>query len=299
MKKKNIMTGVCSAVTAIALAGTILTGCGNKDANTSAVSTSEQGADQKAISDPGEENSAVENDKESGKHTVTFYDSDGTTVLDTVTVADGETAEPVEVSKDGYLFTGWYATPQMNHDYDFSQPVTQDVSIFGGFVSYQEDTRDWYVVGNGSSPVLHESNWGQVCADAQKMTREENADANIYTITLDLEKGDELQFAVDSSWHDQRGYGYLKSADSEDGKAHFDSAGGLGSTDTRRSNIKVKESGNYTFTLTTYPGEDTYDTADPNYSEDNKEGFNYNSYDSLAFTYNGAAAEAADTAGSK
>ena len=119
MKKKNIMTGVCSAVTAIALAGTILTGCGNKDANTSAVSTSEQGADQKAISDPGEENSAVENDKESGKHTVTFYDSDGTTVLDTVTVADGETAEPVEVSKDGYIFTGWYATPQMNHDYDF------------------------------------------------------------------------------------------------------------------------------------------------------------------------------------
>ena len=50
-------------------------------------------------------------------------------------------------------------------------------------------------------------------------------------------------------------------------------------------------SGNYTFTLTTYPGEDVYDTEDSYYTEETKENFNMNPYDTITWTYNGAATD--------
>ena len=55
--------------------------------------------------------------------------------------------------------------------------------------------------------AVRESNWGAVIGDAQKMTKEESDSENVYTITLDLSEGDQFQFAMDSSWGDQRGYG--------------------------------------------------------------------------------------------
>ena len=123
------------------------------------------------------------------------------------------------------------------------------------------------------------------------MTKEDNSDANVYSITLDLEAGDEFQFATNSDWHNQRGYGYLDTI-SKDGKDYFANSGGLGETSTKRSNIKCAVAGNYTFTLTTYPGEDTYETDNANYSEENKDAFNINSYDVITWTYNGEGASA-------
>ena len=113
------------------------------------------------------------------------------------------------------------------------------------------------IAGSGTSPVLLESNWGAVIGDAQTMVKEDVPDANVYTITLDLEAGDEFQFAINSSWNDQRGCGYL-TAFSQDGKDYFQNAGSLGDAGARRANIKCLIAGNYTFTLTTYPGEDDY-----------------------------------------
>ena len=215
---------------------------------------------------------------------VTFYDSDGKTELKTEEVKSGECVKEYEPEKEG--FVGWFATPQMSHRFDFSQPVTEDTSVFGGFVTYVEDTREFAIVGSGSSAALMESNWGKVIGDAQKMTKEENSGANIYTITLDLNEGDEFQFAINTSWHNQRGYGYLDSI-SRDGKDYFANSGTLGDASSKRANIKCAVAGNYTFTLTTYPGEDQYETDSASYSEDNKEAFNINNYDMITWTYNG------------
>ena len=162
---------------------------------------------------------------ESGKntettHVVTYYDADGSTVLDTEEVEDGACAKEYTPEKEGYIFAGWFATPQMSHKFDFTTAVTEDTNIFAGFVSYQEDTRSFAIVGSGTSPVLLESNWGAVIGDAQTMVKEDVPDANVYTITLDLEAGDEFQFAINSSWNDQRGCGYL-TAFSQDGKDYF------------------------------------------------------------------------------
>lgn len=227
--------------------------------------------------------------QEAESFTVTFYDSDGTTVLDTKEVVAGGYVEEFEPQKEGYTFAGWYGTPQMSHSFDFGTEITADTSIFAGFVSYQEDTRSWAIVGSGSSAALIESNWGKVINDVHLMKKEDVEGANVYTITLDLMQGDEFQFAIDTAWSDQRGFGYLDSIE-KDGVEYFVNSGGLGETKTRKANIKVAVSGNYSFTLTTYPGEDYYDTKDAYYTEAGKENFNYNNYDRITWTYNGEAA---------
>lgn len=265
MKKKVL--GIVLAAMALSVGG--MAGCGKQEATEP---------------DTGTVSEAV-----TGVHTVTFYDSDGTTVLNTVEVEDGACVEEFIPEKDGYVFAGWFATPQMSHKYIFSNAITEDISIFAGFVSYVEDTRSFAIVGSGKSAVLMESNWGAVIGEAQTMTKEDVEGENVYTITVDLEAGDEFQFAIDSSWCDQRGYGYLSTIE-QDGVEYFANSGGLGDTGVKKSNIKVAISGNYTFTLTTYPGEDTYDTEDAYYTEESKENFNYNAYDSITWTYNGESA---------
>ena len=271
--KKRLMTVSMLAAAAIGLAA-----CGSGGGAQESGQSTEAEATQEISEEATEE--------ETQAHAVTFYDSDGTTVLQTVEVVDGALLEAYVPEKEGYTFAGWFATPQMSHRFDFAAAITQDTSVFAGFVSYVEDTRTFAILGSGKSPVLMESSWVSVIGDAQTMQKEENAEANIYTITLDLEEGDEFQLAMNSAWENQRGYGYLSTI-TQDGVEYFANSGGLGDTGVKRANIKVKVPGNYTITLTTYPGEDTYDTQSSGYSEDNKENFNINPYDSITWVYNG------------
>lgn len=226
------------------------------------------------------------------KLTISYYDSDGTTVLKTQEIDSGATAEEYTPEKEGYTFTGWFATPQLTHEFDFKAAITADTSIFAGFTKFQADTREYYVVGNGKGTLLMSSAWGANVTEEHKLIK--SPDANEYSITLDLYEGDEFQFAINGSWHNQRGFGYLTSVEA-DGKNYFGSSG-LGDASTRRSNIKIGVTGNYTFVLTTNPADDTYETDNANYTEDNKEGFNVNAYDTITWTYNGAdVAAAAET----
>ena len=268
MKKKRVAVLV---LTMAMLAGEALgaAGCGTKETQTEQVAGGTE---------------VTETESEVCK--VTFYDSDGKTVLSETEVKNGEQLEEYIPEKDGYTFAGWFATPQMSHRFDFPQEITGDTELFAGFVSYVEDTRSFAILGSGTSPALLESNWGANIGEMQTMTKEDTEGANIYTITLDLEEGDEFQFAINSSWNDQRGYGYLDTI-AKDGKEYFKNSGSLGDASTKRSNIKCAIAGNYTFTLTTYPGEDQYETDNSNYTEENKEAFNINPYDVISWTYNG------------
>ena len=218
------------------------------------------------------------------KHKVTFYDGD--TVLKEVEVEDGKTVESYTPTKEGgYEFVAWYSTPSKNHEFDFTKPIKEDTKVFAGFTLFEADTRDFYVVGSGTSTLLMSSNWGKNITDAHKMTKDPNK--NEYTITLDLLKGDEFQFAINSSWENKRGFGYLTTLTLEDGTAAFSGQGSVYDESTKGANIKVELSGNYTITLTTHPADDYYNTSAPTYTEETKEVYNLSTYDTITWVRNG------------
>ena len=228
-----------------------------------------------------------ENEPSGGdKVTVSFIDgTDKTTVLKTVEVEKGSTVEEYVPEKDGYEFVDWFGTPSMNHEYDFSTPINNNVSIFAGFTKYVEDDRVFYVVGSGTSELLFTSAWGDVITDSHKLTKAEGK--NEYSITMDLKAGDEFQFALNSSWENKRGFGYLDTLELADGTAVFSGQGSPYDDSTKGQNIKVEYSGNYTLTLYTYPNEDYYNTSAPSYTEEQKEVYNLGMFDKITWVRNG------------
>lgn len=223
-------------------------------------------------------------DPKTEQFTVTFYD--GESVIKTVKVEKGEKVTSWTPTKEGFTFVKWYGEPTLTHVFDFNTPIVANTSVFAGFQAEMvPDTREFAVVGSGTSPLLVSSNWGKVINDEHKMTKAEGA--NEYTITLDLNEGDQFQFAINTSWENQRGFGYLEKTTLDDGTTVFSGTGTIGENSAKRNNIKVELSGNYTFTLTTHPADDTYETNHPSYTEASKENFNINPYDKITWVRNG------------
>lgn len=222
---------------------------------------------------------------ETATFTVTYYDGDS--VLKTESVKEGNKATEWTPEKEGYNFEGWWATPSFSHVFSFDTVITADTSVFSQWSSANQsvDTRTYYIVGSGTSPMLLKSNWGAVIDDELKMTKADGK--NEYTYTLDLYEGDLFQFAIDTSWNNQRGVGYLTSMKLDDGTVAFSGASTIGDNSAYRLNIKCELSGNYTFTLTTHPDDDTYETTNASYTEANKEAFNINPLDTITWVRNG------------
>ena len=225
--------------------------------------------------------------------TVTYYD--GTTVLKTEEVEEGGYAtywEPED--KDGMEFSDWYVDAGLNRVFDFeTEAITADRNLYAGYVTVgAEDTRTWAIVGNGQGDILSSSAWGTVITDIHMLEKTEGE--NEFTITLDLYEDDQFQFATDTSWMNQRGFGYIPLADrtmTVDGQevTPFSGGGGIGETADKQSNIIVEYPGNYTFTLTTYPDEDYYD------DNVNNGQVSISNFDTITYEYNGPAAELADS----
>ena len=205
--------------------------------------------------------------QEEEKTPITIKFLDGKEELGTITINAGEKVtgyEQFEV-KEGYTFLGWYKTPSFM-EYSF-QDLTEatfkeDTRLFASFKSdsVTPDTRSWYIVGEGSAPVLKNSAWaGADVADADREACElkaTGANANEYSLTVDLFEGDKFQIIHDWQWEDQKGYGLMGDLDA----TCFESGGGL-SGDAKTSNVGVLQSGNYTITLTTDPDNAAYDAV--------------------------------------
>jgi hypothetical protein len=216
--------------------------------------------------------------------TVDFMDGD--TVLKSQQIEKGSLATAYEPEKDGSVFIDWFATPSKNHRFDFSTPIDADTQIFAGFSVYAEDTRDFFIVGSGTSDLLLTSSWGAVVNDDMKLSK--TAGENVYTITCDIMSGDQFQFAINSTWHNKRGFGYVANPNDENGNPVFSGqGGGYGDVAAKGQNITAMMDGNYTFTLYTYPKDDVYDTDNANYTEDGKEVYNMGTYDTITWVRNG------------
>lgn len=197
------------------------------------------------------------------KITVTFMN--GKTQLGQVTgnkgavLSDYAKYEAVE----GYEFLGWFETPTFlaSSKKDLATATfDKDTTLYGSFKSQNvaEDTRKWYVVGAGSSPILAASNWAGSVEDAVKESCQLKATGkatNEFSLSIDLFAGDQFQIIYDWQWNGQKGYGCFTTIDD----TQMENGGGLaGSSD--KSNINVIMDGNYTITLTTDPDNAAQDT---------------------------------------
>ena len=64
-------------------------------------------------------------------HKVTFDDCLESTTNQVVEVADGETvARPADPVCEGWTFLGWYTDAQLTQEFDFSTPVTADMTLY-------------------------------------------------------------------------------------------------------------------------------------------------------------------------
>lgn len=225
--------------------------------------------------------------------TVTYYD--GTTVLKTEEVEEGGYATYWEPeAKEGMEFSDWYVDAGLNRVFDFEgEAITADRNLYAGYVAVgTDDTRTWAIAGSGQGDILSSSAWGTVITDVHMLEKTEGE--NEFTITLDLYEDDQFQFATDTSWMNQRGFGYIPLADrtmTVDGEevTPFSGGGGIGETADKQSNIIVEYPGNYTFTLTTYPDEDYYD------DNVNNGLVSISNFDTITYEYNGPAAELSST----
>lgn len=195
--------------------------------------------------------------------TLRFFNGD--TELGSVTAYVDELVTGYEQFEqlEGYKFMGWYKTPTFLEASfrDLTKDTfRQDTKLFGSFKSAQltEDTRSWYVVGEGASPVLAGSGWAGASVDdaskaACQLALTGNA-TNEFSITLDMFAGDKFQVIYDWQWDGQKGFGRFSDLDT----ACFENGGGI-SGEKDNANVCVLADGNYTITLTTDPENDKQD----------------------------------------
>lgn len=83
-------------------------------------------------------------------HTIRFDTADGTTIP-AQTVTDGSMAtKPADPTRKGYMFNGWTVSGQ---PYDFSTPVTADLTIIAKWVPLPVEHTVLFDAGDGSKPT--------------------------------------------------------------------------------------------------------------------------------------------------
>lgn len=106
-------------------------------------------------------------------YTVTF-DSNGGTSVDSQVVTSGATAtEPVDPTRADYQFDGWFTDIEFTEAYDFSTPVTTDITLYAKWTELFEVTFDMQSHGDAIDP--------QTVADGGLVTEPEDPTADGYT----------------------------------------------------------------------------------------------------------------------
>ena len=63
------------------------------------------------------------------------FDANGGSAVDSQMVKYQDKAtKPTDPAKDGFLFLGWYADEACTQFYDFTAPVTEDLTLDAGWV---------------------------------------------------------------------------------------------------------------------------------------------------------------------
>jgi len=75
---------------------------------------------------------------------VTFYMNDDTVTIHAVKeVKSGDkVAMPIDPTRDGYTFTGWYLDKEGTTKYNFSDEVIKDLDLYAGWYKPQTDSKE-------------------------------------------------------------------------------------------------------------------------------------------------------------
>ena len=125
---------------------------------------------------------------------VTFYESDGKTMLQEVEVADGQTVAMPELAKDGYIVEGFYATPALKVQFDATQPIKEDTSVFVAWQSSVVDERPWMLAG--SLAGYPDNAWGKIWPQDDYLLQPLEGEFNTFYIDVNLYAGDAFKIAV-------------------------------------------------------------------------------------------------------
>lgn len=187
-------------------------------------------------------------DPPANKWKVTFYESDGVTVLEEVEVEDGKAVAMPELSKEGYVIKGYFATPALMVPFDTAAPITADTAVFVAWQSSVEDNRPWMLAG--SLRGYPENAWGKIWPQDDFLLQPVEGEFNTFSIEVNLYAGDAFKIAVIGegyAWDDTASIDASHLADKSEtavmcsGENAFDSG----------ANIEVKEDGKYRLVLTT------------------------------------------------
>lgn len=179
---------------------------------------------------------------------VTFYDSDGVTVLQEAEVEDGKTVTMPDLTKEGYLIQGYFATPALLREFDPATPITADTAVFVAWQSSVEDNRPWMLAG--SLRGYPENNWGKIWPQDDFLLHKVDGEFNTFEIEVNLYAGDAFKIAVIGegyAWDDTASIDASHIAD-QSGDSVL--SGGENAFDSG-ANIDVSEDGKYRLTLKT------------------------------------------------
>ncbi len=179
---------------------------------------------------------------------VTFYDSDGVTVLQEAEVEDGKTVTMPDLTKEGYMIQGFFATPALLREFDPATPITADTAVFVAWQSSVEDNRPWMLAG--SLRGYPENNWGKIWPQDDFLLHKVEGEFNTFEIEVNLYAGDAFKIAVIGegyAWDDTASIDASHIAD-QSGDSVL--SGGENAFDSG-ANIDVSEDGKYRLTLKT------------------------------------------------
>lgn len=78
------------------------------------------------------------------KYTVRFDTNGGSDVKSVKVAVEEKVSKPSEPTRDGYLFAGWYADPELNTEWDFDTKITKDITLYA---KWEEDPNvEWRIV---------------------------------------------------------------------------------------------------------------------------------------------------------
>lgn len=185
---------------------------------------------------------------ETKEYSVFFYDGDSESVLlKEMKVKEGETVADPALVKEGYMVAGYYSTPALVREFDFTVKVTRDTKVFVAWKSSVVDERAWMLAGGLSA--YPKNNWGKAWPQDDFLLQPVDGEFNTFSITVNLYKGDEFKIAVidqDYVWDDTATLTSMMLADQTTGQL----TSGNDAFDTG-ANIKVMEDGQYKLTIVT------------------------------------------------